>query len=581
MSNRSSRLALLAACAVLSVGPAAHARVRPAKAAPAAPIAFTDGVAAHAMVAAADPRAVQAGLDVLARGGTAADAAVAVQAVLGLVEPQSSGLGGGAFLLYRDARTGETVAYDGREVAPAAATDRLFYGDDGKQLGFLQGLMSGRSTGVPGAIAMLAMAQKAHGKLAWSTLFASAERLASDGTPVGPRLSRALASPFPQAKTPDARAYFANAAGAPYAKGEVLKNPAYAGAVRMIARDGPAGLLKGPIAERIVAKTHEGANPGAMTLSDLAGYRPLVRKALCRPYRAYTVCAPPPPAGGVGVLEILGLLERTDIATRGPTDPQAWYLFAQASRLAYADRDRYVGDPAFTTVPVEGMLEPAYLDARAKLIDQPPAPGAPKAGAPRGAPPALAADHTAEPGGTTDFAIVDRFGNVASMTTTVESVFGNGRMVDGFFLNNQLTDFSFTPNNTDGSPAANAVAPGKRPRSSMSPVIVLDSKGRFYAALGSPGGNSIVAYVAKALVGLLDWRLTMQEATALPNLVARGASVSMETRFDPAIVAYLKAKGLPVAADRGEDSGLHGIVRRAAHLEGGADPRRDGVARGY
>ena len=576
-----SRLALLGACASLALGSSAQAKVRPALKASPARAAYTDGVAAHAMVAAADPRAVQAGLNVLAKGGTAADAAVAVQAVLGLVEPQSSGLGGGAFLLYRDAKTGKTIAYDGREVAPAAATEKLFYGDDGKPLGFLAGLMSGRSTGVPGAVAMLAMAQKAHGKLQWSELFTDAERLAREGTPVGPRLSRALAAPYPQAKTPDSKAYFTNAVGAPYVKGETLKNPAYAATVQRIAREGAAGLLRGPVAEHIVAKVHEGANPSALTLTDLASYKPLVRDALCRPYRAYIVCAPPPPAGGVGVLEILGLLERTDIATRGPTDPQAWYLFAQASRLAYADRDRYVGDPAFTTVPVEGLLERPYLDARAKLIDQPPAPGAPRAGAPRGAPPALAADHTAEPGGTTDFAIVDAFGNVASMTTTVESVFGNGRMVDGFFLNNQLTDFSFTPNNTDGSPAANAVAPGKRPRSSMSPVIVLDSKGRFFAALGSPGGNSIVAYVAKALVGLIDWKLPMQEATALPNLVARGASVSMETKFDPTIVAYLKAKGLPVAADRGEDSGLHGIVRRATHLEGGADPRRDGVARGY
>ncbi len=574
-----SRLALLGTCALLAVGAPAQAKVR--SKAPAVPVTFTDGVAAHAMVAAADPRAVQAGLNVLAKGGTAADAAVAVQAVLGLVEPQSSGLGGGAFLLYRDAATGKTVAYDGREVAPAGATDKLFYGDDGKPLGFLAGLMSGRSTGVPGAIAMLAMAQKAHGKLLWRDLFTEAERLAAEGTPVGPRLSRALVAPYPQTKTPDSKAYFTNAAGAPYAKGETLKNPAYAATVHGIAERGVAGLLQGPVAERIVAKVHEGANPSTLTMADLAAYKPLQREALCRPYRAYTVCAPPPPAGGVGVLEILGLLERTDIASRGPTDPQAWYLFAQASRLAYADRDRYVGDPGFTTVPVEGMLEASYLDARARLIAQPPAPGAPRAGSPRGAPPALAADHTAEPGGTTDFAIVDRFGNVASMTTTVESIFGNGRMVDGFFLNNQLTDFSFTPNNTDGSPAANAVAPGKRPRSSMSPVIVLDSKGRFYAALGSPGGNSIVAYVAKALVGLIDWKLPMQEATALPNLVARGATVSMETKFDPAIVAYLKAKGLPVAADRGEDSGLHGIVKRPTHLEGGADPRRDGVARGY
>ena len=572
---------LLAASAVLAAGPPS-AFAKPVRAA-SAPTAFTDGVAAHAMVTAAEPRAVDAGLAVLAAGGTAADAAVAVQAVLGLVEPQSSGLGGGAFLLYRDAAIGKTQVYDGREVAPAAATDKLFYGDDGKPLGFLAGLMSGRSTGVPGAVAMLAKAQADHGKLRWSALFGDAERLADGGFAVGPRMAAAMNSNFPQAKAPDAVRYFSKPDGARFQKGEVMKNPAYAATIRKLAAEGPRALLAGSIAADIVARTHEGANPGAMTLADLAAYTPVVRDALCRPFGRYTVCAPPPPAGGVGVLEVLGLLERTDVATRGPSDPQAWLLFAAASRLAYADRDRYVADPAFTTVPVHGMLANDYLDARVKLIDAPATLSAagPPAGSPRGAPPALAADHTAEPGGTTDFAIVDRWGNVASMTTTVESIFGNGRMVDGFFLNNQLTDFSFTPRNTDGSPAANAVAPGKRPRSSMSPVIVLDEKGRFYAALGSPGGNSIVAYVAKALVGLLDWNLTMQQATALPNLVARGASVSMESGFDPKIVAYLKAKGLPVAADRGEASGVHGIVKRSTHLEGGADPRRDGVARGY
>ena len=572
---------LLAAGAVLAAGPLpAFAKVAHAKA---PPFVFTDGVSAHAMVAAAEPRAVDAGLAVLRAGGTAADAAVAVQAVLGLVEPQSSGLGGGAFLLYRDAKSGRTQVYDGREVAPAAATDTLFYGENGKPLGFLDGLMSGRSTGVPGAVAMLAKAQADHGKLTWSVLFADAERLADGGFTVGPRMAAALNSNFPQAKAPDAVRYFTKPDGTRFQKGEAMKNPAYAATIRKLAAEGPKALLAGSIAADIVARTHEGAHPGAMTLADLAAYKPMVRDALCRPYRRFTVCAPPPPAGGVGVLEILGLLERTDIAARGPSDPQAWLLFATASRLAYADRDRYVGDPAFTTVPVEGMLAKDYLDARAKLVDAPATLSAagPPAGSPKGAPFALAADHTAEPGGTTDFAIVDRWGNVASMTTTVESIFGNGRMVDGFFLNNQLTDFSFNPQNTDGSPAANAVAGGKRPRSSMSPVIVLDEKGRFYAALGSPGGNSIVAYVAKALVGLIDWKLPMQQAAALPNLVARGASVSMETGFDPKIVAYLKSKGLPVSADRGEASGIHGVVKRAAHLEGGADPRRDGVARGY
>lgn len=531
------------------------------------------------MVAAANPLAVEAGLAVLRRGGSAVDAAVAVQAVLGLVEPQSSGLGGGAFLLYRDGRSGRLTVYDGREVAPRAATPALFLGADGKPLPFFTAVLSGRSTGVPGAIAMLGLAQREHGRVRWPGLFNDAARLAADGFIVSPRLAQSIALPLPQTKAPDVARYFTKTDGQRYAAGDRLRNPAYAATLRRIAAEGPAGLLTGPIAADIVARTHQGELAGAMTLADLAAYRPLKREALCRPYRVYVICSAPPPAGGVGLIELMGLLERTDIPAAGPS-PRGWTAFAQASRLMYADRDRYVGDPAFVSVPVAGLLAPDYLARRAALIPMLGA-AAPVAGVPAGAPPRLAPDRTAEPGGTTHFVIVDRWGDVVSMTTTVESVFGSGRMVDGFFLNNQLTDFSFSPTNPDGTAAANAVAPGKRPRSSMSPAIVLDRRGRLVMAVGSPGGNAIIAFVAKALVGTLDWKLPVQAALALPNVVARGSTIAVEAdKMDPASIAALRATGATISTKGGEGSGLHAIrVRPDGTLEGGADPRREGVAK--
>jgi gamma-glutamyltranspeptidase/glutathione hydrolase len=543
------------------------------------PTVVKTGGAVHAMVAAANPLAVQAGVRVLRAGGSAVDAAVAVQAVLGLVEPQSSGLGGGAFLVYYDAGTGRTTAYNGRETAPSGARPDMFLGADGKPLPFMQGVLSGRSTGVPGAIAMLAMAQKAHGKLAWKDLFSEAIQLSEDGFKVSPRLAEDINGRPPQAGTPDATAYFTKPDGARYQIGDLLKNPAYAATLRRLANEGPSALYSGRIAADIAAKTHEGPRPGTLTAADIAAYRPQTSDALCRPYRRYRICAPPPPAGGVGVLELMGELERTDIASRGPKDPQAWYEFAEASRLAYADRDHYIGDPDFVKAPVAGLIDPAYDATRAGLI--PGLGGAPAlAGTPPGAGMA-GSDRTTEPGGTTDLAIVDAQGNVVSMTTTVENIFGSGRMAGGFFLNNQLTDFSFSPTDPDGSPAANAVGPSKRPRSSMSPVIVLDAQGRFVAALGSPGGGNIIGYVAKALVGLLDWKLPIGQAFALPNVIGHGDSVAVESGADPAIIAFLQSKGVKVRANAGEESGLHGIVVTAHGYEGAADPRREGIALGY
>ncbi len=555
----------------------ALAAQRPAPAAAAAPVA--SATFPHAIVVAAEPDAAEAGLKVLRAGGNAIDAAVAVQAVLALEEPQSTSVAGGAFMLFYDARTGRTTAYNGRETAPAAATPDLFVGDDGKPMSFVAAVLSGRSTGVPGAIAMLALAHHEHGRLPWRGLFADAEGLASRGFTVPPRMGAAMnLTFFPQTRTPDAVAYFTRPDGARYRAGDVMRNPALAATLAAIADRGPAALAQGPIAAEILAKVHQGANASSMTAVDLAGYRPEAGPALCRPYRALLFCVPPPPSGGPGVLELLGLLAHSDLAALPAQSPAAWYDFVAASRLAYADRDHYVADPDHVQVPVAGLLDPGYEAVRARLIATDPAPiaGEPPA-APRRGP-----DSSGEPGGTTHFVIVDAAGNVVSMTTTVESLFGSGRMVDGFFLNNQLTDFSFGASPGPGGVlAANAPDGGKRPRSSMSPVIVLDAHGRFFAAFGSPGGNSIIAYVAKTAMGFVDWKLSLQEAASLPNLVARGPVVAVEKGADPAIAAALAAHGLKVRTAAGENSGIVGATRTRAGYVGAEDPRREAVARGF
>lgn len=533
----------------------------------------------EAGVAAANPLAVESGLAVLRAGGNAMDAAVAVQATLGLVEPQSSGLGGGAFLMHYDAARRQVTAYEGRESAPAGATSDMFIGSDGKPLSFSAAVVSGRATGVPGAVAMLGLAHAKHGRLPWNQLFKDTTVLAEQGFPAPQRLARFVAGSFPQAQSPDVRALFAGKDGSPVRAGDRLRNPAYAATLREIARQGPRALLDGPLAAKIAARTHAEPLPGTLTAADFAGYLPHQTPPLCRPYRVYVVCVPPPPSSGVALLQMLGMLERTDIATRGPDDPQAWFLFAEALRLMYADRDRYVADPAFIKVPVDALLDPTYVAARAALIGPRAAATAPAAGEPlaqlqRGM------DATDEAVGTSHFVVVDAAGNVVSMTTTVESLFGTGRAVDGFFLNNQLTDFSFVAVE-NGRPVANAVSPGKRPRSSMSPVIVLDRAGGLVAALGSPGGSAILSYNAKTLVGLLDWGLSMQQAIDLPNVYARGADFYAEVgKLKPGIASALAARGMELKSGRGEESGLHGVsVAADGHTAGGADPRREGVWR--
>ena len=539
--------------------------------APAAAPQWTAGVAA------ANPYAVEAGLEILRAGGSAVDAAVAVQAMLGLVEPQSSGLGGGGFLMYYDAATGKVIAFDGRETAPAGATPDMFLQPDGTPLKHSDAVVGGRSTGVPGAIAMLGVAHDRFGKRPWRDLFGAAIRAADEGFKVPGRLSRFAGGDWPQARLEDARALFTRPDGTRIQAGEQFRNPAYAATLRALASGGSRTLLSPPYSTEIMERTRAEPLPGTLTQADFDAYQPRVNQPVCGPYRVYVVCVPPPPSSGVALLQVLAILDHTDIASRGPNDPQSWFLFAEASRLMYADRNQYVGDPAYVDVPVAGLLDRSYVAARAALIGDvagpPPAAGTPP-GFPRGR------DATHEPGGTSHFVIIDAAGNAVSMTTTVESLFGSGRTVGGFFLNNQLTDFSFVPTE-DGKPVANAVAGGKRPRSSMSPVIVLDRDGRLVAALGSPGGSAILAYDAKTLVGLLGWNLSMQQAIDLPNLMAAGNSYFGEAaKFRPEVVRGLATRGIEVKPGRGEESGLHGVVVRDGHkLEGGADPRREGVWR--
>jgi gamma-glutamyltranspeptidase/glutathione hydrolase len=530
----------------------------------------------QAWVAAANPLAVDAGLEILARGGKAVDAAVAVQAMLGLVEPQSSGLGGGAFLMYFDAHTGKVSALDGREKAPQGARPDMFLDEHGKPLPFFEAVRSGRSTGVPGAVALLSVAHRKFGLLRWKELFDPAVRAATQGFRVPARLALFLGegSPFPP--TNEVRTLFSRPDAETVQAGDLFQNPEYARTLQRIALEGPRALYEGVIAAGIVRATHQPPLPGTMTLKDLSSYRAEWAEPVCELYRGYSVCVPPPPSSGVSLLEMLAILDRTNIAGRTPTDPQAWFLFVQAGRLMYADCDRYVGDPHFVSVPVARLLDPAYVRLRVQLIGDhagpPPPPG--DIAVPRGR------DATTESAGTSHFVVVDTDGNVVSMTTTVESIFGSGRIVGGFVLNNQLTDFSFLPSD-NGRPVANAVQGGKRPRSSMAPVIVLDRGSDFVAALGSPGGSAILEYNAKTLVALLAWKLSLRQAIELPNLIGRGNTFSGElARLPPAVIAGLHERGIDLKSGRAENSGLHGVVRLAdGSYEGAADSRREGVAR--
>lgn len=583
-------LALTLACG-FAVAPA-HAQDA-AQSAPEAATGYTDkaGWAAKKfMVAAANPLAVEAGYTILKKGGAAIDAAIAIQLVLTLVEPQSSGIGGGAFLMHYDGR--EVQAYDGRETAPAAATEKLFQNTDGTPLSRVAGVVGGRSVGAPGVLRMLEMAHKQHGKLPWKALFEPAIQLSDDGFAVSERLHRLLANDLHVRKDPEAAAYFYAKDGTPWPVGHRLKNPALAATLRQLAAGGAEVFYRGPLARAIAAKVAaHPTNPGLLTAADIGAYRPKLRTPVCSDYRAYTVCGmPPPSSGGIAIAQMLGILETRNMAATAPVDGvlgvEAMHLFTEAARLAYADRNRYAADTDFVPLPgrgVPGLIDKGYLAQRAALIGER-SMGVAPAGTPPGMEVAWGTDNAIETASTSHFVVVDAKGAGLSMTTTVEDAFGSRQMVGGFILNNQLTDFSFDSVDA-GGPVANRVQAGKRPRSAMSPTIVFDrSSKKLVLALGSPGGPAIINYVAKALIGTLDWGLNVQQAISLPNFGSRNGPTELETgRFSAAQQDALKARGHTLRSYE-MTSGLHGVQRIQIHGQpwwfGGADPRREGVAKG-
>jgi len=540
------------------------------------------------MVVTANPHASKAGAEILQAGGTAVDAAIAIQAVLSLVEPQSSGLGGGGFMVHFDNQTNRLVVYDGRETAPQGVQADMFLSDTGDSIGFINAKTSGLSTGVPGMVSMLQLAHKDQGKLPWGVHFMRAKQLAIDGFAISPRLQGMIARfgkylPKTVDDGPiDAYEYFHTEQGEPRQVGDILKNPAYAKSLEIIAAD-PDAFYSGVIAEQIVAQTAEMPRAGTLSLKDLAEFKATKSEALCVPYRGKRVCGPQPASSWVAVGATLGLLEYGPMfSIEGAADPANWNIFAEAQRLAYADRDHFVADDEFVAVPLEGLLNQDYLRQRARQISSSAAekvtPGDPWAFQ-TGAEVAVGNDATNDVAGTTHFVVVDGEGDVVSMTASVESIFGSTRMAGGMFLNNQLTDFSFKASDDSGKPIANRIEPSKRPRSSMSPTIVLDEEGEFVMATGSPGGNSIIAYTVKTIVGVLAWGLSPQEAVNLPNLVARGDKVRIEKeRAAPDIIEGLRAFGFSVKESAGENSGLSMVLRKPdGSLEGGVDPRREGV----
>jgi gamma-glutamyltranspeptidase/glutathione hydrolase len=542
------------------------------------------------MVVTANPYATQAGLDVLRAGGSAVDAAVAVEAVLSLVEPQSSGLAGGGFMVHFDNETKSLAVYDGRETAPSGATKDMFLDESGTRMGFLQAKNSGLSTGAPGVLAMLSLAHQEQGTLPWRELFTAASKLANNGFEISPRLhgmlkrfGKYIPSKVEEGPT-DAYEYFFDDQDQPLPVGHLLKNPDYAKTLDIVANDVTA-FYTGDIAKQIAEMIQRAPRAGRLTADDIAAYRAIKREPLCMDYRDTQICGAPPPSSWVAMGTIMGLLERSHgFSPEGKEDPNNWALLAKAQQLAYADRDKFIADPKFVDIPLQGMLHPDYLKERAQLLSPHGSLQAISAGDPWSFNGQLQTqingkDATLDVHGTTHFVIVDAKGDVVSMTATVESIFGTTRMVGGMFLNNQLTDFSFKPYDSDGLPIANAVGPGKRPRSSMSPTIVLDKNGEFLMATGSPGGNNIIAYTAKTLVGVFEWGLSPQQAVDLPNMVARGKTVRLEKELTPeTLIKAMKDMGFTVDASRGENSGLSVILRKPdGSLEGAVDKRREGV----
>ncbi|MFJ2680703.1 gamma-glutamyltransferase [Pseudomonas sivasensis] len=563
----------------------------------------TDLTTQHAerhMAAAANPLAAEAGREMLRKGGSAIDAAIAMQAVLTLVEPQSSGIGGGAFIMLWDGK--KVHAYDGRETAPAGATERLFLNADGTPMTFTDAQIGGRSVGTPGVLRALEMAHKKTGQLRWAELFEPAIRLSEQGFAISPRLHSLIAADRFIAQSPEMAAYFLNADGTPKATGTLLKNPALAAVFKRIANEGPDALYHGPIADEIARKVQGNRNAGSLSQADLKGYAAKEREPLCTDYKRWKICGmPPPSSGAVAVAQILGTLQaleardpRLAIAPMTPIKsalpagfeptPEAVHLIAEAGRLAFADRALYLADSDFTPVPTAGLVAPNYLAQRAALIGERSI-GIAKPGQPAGIQVAYAPDRSPLRISTSQVVAVDDMGGAVSMTTTVEAAFGSHVMVQGFLLNNQMTDFSFIPEE-NGQPVANRVQPGKRPRSAMAPTLVFDREsGELLATVGSPGGSQIIEYVSKSLVAMLDWNLDPQAAISLPNFGSRNGATELEAGlFSPGLKQALKDKGHALS-EIDMTSGIQAIVlKRDAQgkvsLSGGADPRREGEALG-
>ncbi|MTD19924.1 gamma-glutamyltransferase [Pseudomonas sp. CCM 7891] len=552
------------------------------------------------MAAAANPLAAEAGREILRKGGSAIDAAIAMQAVLTLVEPQSSGIGGGAFIMLWDGK--QVHAYDGRETAPAGATERLFLKADGSQMSFPEAQIGGRSVATPGVLRALEMAHKKTGHLPWATLFEPAIRLAEQGFAISPRLHSLIAADRYITRSPEMAAYFLNADGTPKASGTLLKNQPLANVLKRIAKEGPDALYQGPIAEEIASKVQGNSNAGSLSLNDLKGYVAKERTPLCTDYKRWQICGmPPPSSGGIAIAQILGTLQALEardprlalaplkpVKTDSPAGleplPQAVHLIAEADRLAYADRALYVADSDFVPVPAAGLVAPDYLAGRAALIGDR-SMGAAKPGKPAGIQVAYAPDRSPLRISTSQVVAVDDQGGAVSMTTTVEAAFGSHVMVQGFLLNNQMTDFSFIPEE-NGQPVANRIEPGKRPRSSMAPTLVFDRQsGELLATVGSPGGSQIIEYVSKSLVAMLDWNLDPQAAVGLPNFGSRNGATELEQGlFSAPLKQALKDKGHALS-EIDMTSGAQAIVRvrdaqGKASWSGGADPRREGEALG-
>jgi len=564
--------ALAAALLLAALTPACHAASAPPD--PAAAVAEQG----KGLVSAADPRAAAAGQEILRQGGSAADAAMAMMLALTVVEPQSSGIGGGGFLLYHDAASDRLETIDGREAAPASASPALFLDAEGKPMSFLDAFQGGHSVGVPGNIRLLAMTHAKWGKLEWAKLFAPAIRLAEDGYVVNDALAERLGQLAPLwARFPEARAIYWQD-GRPKKAGERVTNPALAKLLRQVAEKGADAFYTGPAGDAIVnAVSNAAVAPVSFTRADLAGYRAKERTPVCGRYRGYKICGMgPPSSGATTVLQILGMLQGRDLGKLGKDSPAAWHLIGEAMQLAYADRERYLGDSDFVRVPLNGLLDPAYLAARGALIQADSALASYDAGTPPGAAPRTAAI-SGERSGTTHFVAVDGAGNIASMTSTVEGPFGSQLIANGFFLNNELTDFTFAPER-DGAPVANRVKPGKRPLSSMSPTIVYDADDRPVLAIGSAGGKRIIMHVTKALIGYIDFGLPIDQAIALPNIYfGRGALLVEQDTPLAAMREALAGFGQPVVVtDLG--SKLNAAEWRDGHWVGAADPRSPGVA---